>query len=352
MPTENNKFISIQALRGLAATMVLLAHLRIHWHGIMPELGNFLEQGAVGVDLFFIISGFVIVYSSEALFGKPGAIIEFSLKRALRIVPLYWILTTLLVCINKMVGLDNVSIRHVLCSYIFMPNLPILGVGWTLNMEMVFYAIFASTLILSRRWAVVVSSICLIALYLFATANSEHMYITFYANPRLLEFSMGMVVALIYREGLRISARYSIILTAIGVAGAIYEHMMNHQFEFCMFLAIVLCGLVTYKKSQTFSEENKTARFLLFYGDMSYALYLVHTIILTLIDVFLPITSPIIAPIAFVILQISLCILATIPVHLFLEKPITRFLRSKIKLRWSFIKMANYQGGNSDDGMI
>src|SRR6476619_7323214 len=102
MPTDNNQsnktetLPGIQALRALAASAVLVAHTggefeqHLSLHGLMPNFGN----GGAGVDLFFVISGFVMVYSSERLFQERRSVRTFLTRRVIRIVPLYWAISS------------------------------------------------------------------------------------------------------------------------------------------------------------------------------------------------------------------------------------------------------------------
>ena len=104
MPANNSQqnttetLPGIQALRALAASAVLVAHTggefeqHLSLHGLMP---NFVNGGA-GVDLFFVISGFVMVYSSERLFARRASFRTFFTRRVIRIVPLYWTMTSVM----------------------------------------------------------------------------------------------------------------------------------------------------------------------------------------------------------------------------------------------------------------
>ena len=170
MPERANSqapLASIQVLRAAAALAVLFAHL---W----PALAQFGNEniipnftfGAAGVDLFFVISGFIMVYTSERLFGQRDGPGRFLTRRLIRIVPMYWALTTLVVVAWYGVKLpDHTTWTNVVGSYLFIPTLkpgggtaPVLGVGWTLNYEMLFYFLFAITIMFQRRMAVIVLS--------------------------------------------------------------------------------------------------------------------------------------------------------------------------------------------------
>ena len=151
---ELSSLVSIQALRAIAALLVFWGHainaVHLKIEADFPHL-----YGPFGVDLFFVISGFVMVYSSERLFGQPGAPITFFVRRLARIVPLYWLATAVLVWFV----VPYASTKAVLGSLFFAPHIPseapLLFVGWTLIFEMFFYAVFAIALLAKRRFAVV-----------------------------------------------------------------------------------------------------------------------------------------------------------------------------------------------------
>jgi peptidoglycan/LPS O-acetylase OafA/YrhL len=122
---------------------------------------------AAGVDIFFAISGFVIVISSERLLGADGAPLVFLRKRLIRIVPIYW-LTTML----ALSTLGSIHPATVAASFFFVPNVneysatvtPVLSVGWTLNLEMFFYALFALALAVCGLMDAVIFSIVAVLL--------------------------------------------------------------------------------------------------------------------------------------------------------------------------------------------
>jgi Acyltransferase family len=116
---ESSPLVSIQALRAIAALLVFWGHainaVHLKIEADFPHL-----YGPFGVDLFFVISGFVMVYSSERLFGQPGAPITFFVRRLARIVPLYWLATTVLVWFV----VPYASTKAVLGSLFFAPHIP------------------------------------------------------------------------------------------------------------------------------------------------------------------------------------------------------------------------------------
>src|ERR1044071_8043961 len=85
--------MSIQALRGIATFVVIVAHVQLYVSDKMHLPGLMPFYGVVGaaVDSFFVVSGFIMVYASERLFGQPGGMRIFFLRRLARILPMYWI---------------------------------------------------------------------------------------------------------------------------------------------------------------------------------------------------------------------------------------------------------------------
>ena len=156
-----SSFLTVQALRAIAALLVVVYHVFDMWALRMDPSapGTGWVNGAAGVDIFFVISGFVMVVSSRRLATQPRAWRTFIQHRIVRIVPLYWLLTTaklLLVFFLADLALrSNLEFDYVARSYLFLPVVdgaghfrPLLPVGWTLTYEFVFYLLFALALAL------------------------------------------------------------------------------------------------------------------------------------------------------------------------------------------------------------
>ena len=175
--------MSIQAARGIATFVVIVAHIQLYVAGKMnlPDLLPFNGVVGAAVDSFFVVSGFIMVYASERLFGQPGGMRIFFLRRLARILPMYWVTTTFVVIylIATYGSLDaaGAPFSYVVASYLFIPiarpdgyGTPVHGVAWTLNYEVFFYMLFGCFVFLSRRRIVIVLSTIFIALVLIALA--------------------------------------------------------------------------------------------------------------------------------------------------------------------------------------
>ena len=179
--------ISIQYLRGLAALAVVASHT-----------SHTAVVGQVGVDIFFVISGF-ITWTITSKASRPAA---FLWRRFVRIAPLYWIATAI------MAVHQDAPLEAAAKSALFIPyygeggNIwPVLVQGWTLNYEMYFYALIAAAMLFPRR-----VGLCLLA-GVMATVSLAHVFVAAedpllmtYTNPLVLEFLAGIGLAELWRR--------------------------------------------------------------------------------------------------------------------------------------------------------
>jgi exopolysaccharide production protein ExoZ len=196
---------NIQVLRAVAAYLVVFVHLS----ELLPEtaMTTFLHnKGYSGVDLFFVISGFIMVYTTSRTKISAG---QFLLNRIKRIVPLYYFVTFFVfgIAISFPFILQNTSADSyaLLKSLAFVPFekspgriYPLYYLGWTLNYEMFFYLIFALSLSLWYELRVKLCAAMILGLVLFGLyiRDSNNVILYFYSQPIMLDFSLGMVLAL------------------------------------------------------------------------------------------------------------------------------------------------------------
>ena len=156
---DTSRLGMVQALRAIAALTVVFGHAQTEALSLVAAkaggLSTFLvDKTGAGVDLFFVISGFVMVHASQRLFGEAGAAKTFLLRRLFRIVPLYWAVTTLfllaMLATPALLSSDAPTLVEIVKSYLFVPYAkagaemmqPVYKLGWTLNYEMFFYGLF------------------------------------------------------------------------------------------------------------------------------------------------------------------------------------------------------------------
>ena len=185
---HRQRFDSIQALRGVAALFVVLEHIR------------FLSCGAFGVDIFFCISGFMIMHST---YEKS----EFFLrKRLIRILPLYYLMTLgtflLLLLFPEMFLQSKADPIFLAKSLLFIPFhigdgaiQPLMRIGWTLNCEIFFYVLFYIAMSISHKYRGLICSGFLILMAAAARLSSPFWVpLRFYGDPIMLEFIFGILI--------------------------------------------------------------------------------------------------------------------------------------------------------------
>ena len=211
LPPQGDRLPAVQALRGLAALLVLVGHA----HGTLLQaaamqgvsLRRWALPGGMGVDLFFCISGFIMVVASQPLYARPGAAGHFLRRRTLRLVPLYWLATGLFL-VTLVVGrhgLHHVSWADLAASLLFVPYpvhgvaaqpYPLLSLGWSLNYEIFFYALFAVFIAMPLRRAVACTVAALVLIVVAgAWVPTQLVALHFWSRPILLEFGMGCAIA-------------------------------------------------------------------------------------------------------------------------------------------------------------
>ena len=241
---------------------------------------------AAGVDLFFVISGFIMVYSSEDMFGRSGAPRTFLLRRIARIVPLYWVLSAAAIFIMR----TPVTTEIVIKSFLFIPYLgpsgamqPLYGVGWTLNFEMFFYLLFAAAILLPREAAGATAAFALLAGIAAGYFLQPSMAILqFWSDPIVVEFAFGIMLAIACRRGLSLPRWAGAALCVAGAAAIWHSFPQNPPTSRCRWLecgvpaAMIFAGIALQPPLTP-----RVFRWFAILGDASYSMYLLHSLVLS-----------------------------------------------------------------------
>jgi exopolysaccharide production protein ExoZ len=289
----------VQYLRGIAATMVAYYHMI----GQLPSLSPYVEKYllgypslASGVDLFFVISGFIMLLTTQKT--TPA---EFVLRRIIRVVPLYWLLTTLIVAVDlwlpKLFHTTQVDVKSVVLTLLFIPYqnaghdgdvVPILVPGWSLNFEMFFYAIFAIVLFcrsLPRR--VLINGVVFLALIVlhYSLLREHSAVLAFLTNWRIAEFWLGMLIAQLYVKRAFLGQRAApwCVLLAVAFTVLVFQPISSifaqevHALIFTMLpAALIVLSVVALEQLRAVPK----IAFLVRLGDASYSIYLSHILFL------------------------------------------------------------------------
>ncbi len=324
---------NIQALRGLAAMFVVCLHLEPAFTalGVPPPAG--------GVELFFVISGFIMTLTTRRVPTSPAT---FLAQRVARIVPIYWLFTfgifigaaiapQLFVNSRPEIGKLLLSLGFIAYSKNGITAQPLLFVGWTLNYEMAFYLLFTAGLAAGRWGLALIVAVLAGAVVAGAFVDPAAIVARFYTSPYLLLFAVGIGVALAAERGFAWArGRRWLLVAWIAAATPVMlfgEHHwpgVNPAWTVGPAAAIVLYGAVGLERLGT-ATRNRT---LLRLGDASYAIYLSHpflTVAMLLLVARLPAT-PVVAVLTILITLLFAAVTGWL-IHRYVERPLTTAAR-------------------------
>lgn len=291
------KLASVQALRAAAALLVLLYHvqnteLRLEPVSMLP---NWFVHGSAGVDLFFVISGFVMVWISGPDRGLRAAG-SFLFSRALRIYPPAWLFTALAMLGSIAAGTFAARVaadNWALFSFLMMPQetVPALAVSWTIVHEVYFYVVFAVLLLFRHRRSLVIGLVAwgiVVAVAGLAGWRSDGPWATLVVHPLTLEFIAGALVAMAlrswppWRPGIVLAAGAAVALSLPLILGTkpFAELAGWHRlFAYAPPACAVAYGIIGLEILGRF----RCPRWIRFIGDMSYSLYLSHLLVMAVV---------------------------------------------------------------------
>lgn len=307
-PIKQKNIDSLQIIRAAAALLVLASHASKDFIKKVPDYADDLliwKIGQAGVDIFFVISGFIMLYVAMNTPQGMQSGVDFIKKRLIRVAPLYWIFTTLTLLVSVVTpdakNHNDTSLLYTLSSYLFIPYerstddhfTPILGVGWTLNYEMMFYALFALSIIFdSTKWKTITALIAGLFLCGFFINPEDQKQLYFWTRPILMEFLMGIVIAKIYLDGRRIGNTASIALYAVGISWLIYASFATEdptlpgvRLQAWGIPSALIVAAAILRSTTSTATHNQGFIFLKKIGDASYSLYLTHMFVIRIITI-------------------------------------------------------------------
>ena len=328
----------LQMLRALAAMMVLVGHVIAEAeHYLSVPLPGDAIPWTRGVDIFFVIPGFVVTLSATRLIGQS---VNFLRRRLLRVVPLYFLFTTLMVLVLVLVpaGLKDTRLDgwQILSSYTFFPYAredgriaPVLSLGWTLNYEIFFYLLLALCMLFRRPFLAVT---CLIAglasLGLLIRPTTPQL--AFWTNPLVVEFLFGMGLARLWQTGWH---RPCPILSVVGVIFGFVLLIWLDPTPLPRFLAAGVPAAIIVASLTLICGMRPLPSMI--WGDASYALYLSHRFTLRAATLLLLPLLPatVLGAAVYVLAVCVLAMLVALLTHVTLERPMMRALDQPLHKR-------------------
>ncbi len=359
-----SKLVNIQILRAIAALSVVVYHLGVEATKICDATKQACSYdtffGLNGVALFFMISGFIMVTISWDDFAMPGSAARFLRRRLERVLPLYWIVTTLAVAgvmlIPSMLSVPVLDLGYIISSYLFWPVTrmnglvrPIANLGWTLNLEMMFYIVFTGALFWRRMTGLLIALATLLLLValrlsgLFALDGSlASVPLNFWGDPIILNFIIGMLAAVAYQQGLRLSRPLAFGLPAVALLACVWVRFGLQEYVASisedglanrllgMGPALLLFSAATF--GPQFDVTQKFWRYAVLMGDASYSIYLLHPFALRPISkMWSVLVGAHLPPILFSLVGLPVALALSFGFFAFAERPFVDFFHRRRK---------------------
>lgn len=353
---------SLQVLRATAALFVVLFHSVEIWRDLARTDGfaGPWDGGWAGVDLFFVISGFVMVWVAGDRAAGVRTAARFLLDRATRVYPLWWVFCSLMALYfwltygqpaSPALHSSDTAWGAFFQSMMLWPQgeLPVLGVGWTLIFEMAFYGLFGLLLLIPAKWRpvglILWGAILLYRGYLTPAESSfTDSWLMTLAHQLCLEFLIGAAVAY-FLKTIRIPPSVALTVAAIGVAMFIAAMVFASGFDdvaisysrvlgFGLPSGLIVLGIVGWE----ISSGGRIAGWLRQIGDASYTLYLAHFLILLVLKrvfetlgLFTDATALSLA--GFVIIGSAVSVMASLILYRLVERPLLKLTRVPLAKR-------------------
>lgn len=286
---------SIQVARGVAALSVVAFHATSSESKYFTDvsiLPDFFEGGMAGVDLFFVISGFVMVLTTRGRHGNPREVGKFAWNRLFRIYPTYWFYFLLLVPVFFLApGWVNSSQGNqvdLIASFFLLPSelLPLLLVAWTLTIELWFYIVFALVLFAPERFLPAAFGVWFVILVVVnwsgpITANP---FVEVPANAMAIEFIFGGIAALLFRRvnpAVAVGCGVAGIALILTIGEATVQDLtagpgLLRPLTLGLGCALIMLAVTAWEHRVGIGYFAR----LSILGDMSYSVYLSHVLVL------------------------------------------------------------------------
>lgn len=287
------RLANVQALRGVAALLVVLFHSRHlygDFSGVLLPLQWIANAGYTGVDLFFAISGFIMWHTCHRLQAEPRVAGLFLLRRCVRIFAGYWPALLLTVAVFWLAGWafpSDVNWRNtILLTTIKLKQLAI-PYSWSLTFELYFYALFAVILLMSPRRRLL-GVLLFAALIMLGKWVLTHWFLIGYINrlfyhPLMLEFLWGMLA---WQLVMRCTSRSIWVLVYCTVLALLVFGSPAEDANVLWRVMTTGTGLAGVLALACWLEKQGTVApgWMVAWGDASYAVYLLHFLAISIVE--------------------------------------------------------------------
>jgi peptidoglycan/LPS O-acetylase OafA/YrhL len=351
-----HKIENVQILRAIAALLVAFGHFEGSAREKMGYVRSIIPTGS-GVDLFFIVSGFVMFLTIKKFQGRgfQGSA-DFFVRRLIRIVPLYWTCIAMYLAVNMISGHSVFTIEHILASLFFIPfdasgtgggsYFPVFDLGWTLNYEMYYYVLFSLGLVISAARPVLgVITLLILSVCMGAFIPRSDVQLYFWTRPIILEFAIGMMIAQAFVAGIRLTSYLALagIILSVGLLatnataflisseGGTTLNDFGRVMGWGVPMGILFSAVVLMRKQVA---AHPIVRPFMMIGDASYSLYLLHPFVLIFLwQIWMRIPFASEYPALYVVVGLSSSTILALLSYSYFEKPVLQALNLTLPRR-------------------
>ncbi|NBB49589.1 acyltransferase family protein [Rhizobium sp. CRIBSB] len=333
--------VQLQYIRAIAALLVVYFHAILQLEKLNPDawITGYLF-GKSGVDLFFVLSGFVMWITTS---DKAQSVSDFWWKRARRVVPLYWAVTlaaaAVALVVPQILKSTQFDIPHILASLAFLPWLnpsdpagdmiaPLIVPGWTLNYEMYFYFLFGLCLLVPVRYRIAAITALIGSIFVVANLVPESTAARFYGDTVIFEFVAGVILGRIYKTGLSFTAPVVAIAVALGFAVLLFNDYRGFDMPRLITIGIPAAVIIFFATAIHIPDLH-ALRWLRILGDASYSIYLTHIFTLAGSRMVYPwVIGTLQSETLFVVLMMVISTAVGLASYYLFEVPVGRYLAS------------------------
>jgi len=346
---------ALQVYRAIAAILVVLYHITILAGEKYSKslFGGMFSFGYTGVDFFFVLSGFIITYAHAHDIGRREHFGKYAIKRLIRVLPLYWLVTLVKLAVIFVVPSTaksyEINPQVILHSILLLPQangyLPIIGAAWTLSHEMLFYALFTLFIVFGWRVSVTVFSVWAVAILanqviVFGGGNvyGDNYVLRFIFNESNLEFMLGCLGAfLVLRQRVPFAKAFLVLGALLFICAAAYVDVTNrdmpsYTFTFGVSSFLLVIGTATLELRTSVAWP----KWLVFLGNASYSIYLTHALFIAVLMLGYQRVANVTAHLPMELtltLVIVIAIAVGAAVSKFVEQPVLNWLRARLLTR-------------------
>lgn len=333
--------VQLQYIRAIAALLVVYFHAILQLEKLNPDawITDYLF-GKSGVDLFFVLSGFVMWITTS---DKPQSAADFWWKRVRRVVPLYWAVTlaaaAVALVVPQILKSTQFDVPHILASLAFLPWLnpsdpagemiaPLIVPGWTLNYEMYFYLLFGLCLLVPVRHRIAAITALIGSVFLVANLAPQSTAARFYGDTVIFEFVAGVIIGRIYKTGVSVSSPVVALAVVLGFAVLVFNDYRGFDLPRLITIGIPAAFTIFFATAIRIPDL-KAWRWLRLLGDASYSIYLTHIFTLAGSRMIYPwVIGTLQSDTLFVVLMMAMSTAVGLASYHLFEVPVGRYLSS------------------------